>query len=240
MCLVLWHLLSIYFFNIKLIPCPTDIFIEAWKMILSFELIEHVAISLKRILIGFAIGSGVGMIVGSLIATNKLISDLLHPPLELLNSIPPIALIPLAILWFGIGEISRYSLIIYLAVIIVSLTTIDGVKNIPQVHIRVAKCLGAKRTKIFTHVFFPSAFPYLLAGLRVSLGFSFMVVVAAEMIGASSGIGHLIIQSNYFVEMKKMLVGILVLGILGVIFDRIFQLLISKTLPRFDLEKRVR
>lgn len=238
--LITWQFLSTYVFNIKLIPPPTVIFMEAWAMTSSLELPLNIIVSLKRILLGFAVGSLMGIIIGSAIAMNKFISDLLKPPLELLSSIPPISLIPLALLWFGIGETSGYSLIIYLAVIIVSLSTIDGVNNIPEIHKRVAECLGARGTKIFTRVILPSTFPHLLAGLRVSLGFSFQVVVAAEMLGASSGIGHLIIQSHYFAEMRPMLVGILALGIIGISFDRLFQLMIAKSLPRFDVEKRVR
>jgi NitT/TauT family transport system permease protein len=129
-------------------------------------------------------------------------------------------------------------LIVYLAAVLMVPSTTTGVHSIPSIRLRAARSLGASRAHIYTRVMLPDALPFILSGLRITLGFCFMVVVAAEMIGASSGIGYLIMQSRYQALTTKMFVGILLLGVMGVSFDALFRRLVTGMLPRFAVEKR--
>jgi len=207
-------------------------------MLRTGELFVHIAISLRRIFVGFTVGSALGIALGLAAASSPLVRDALRPLLVVCSSVPPIALIPLAMVWFGIDEAARVFLIVYLAAVLMVPSTTTGVHSIPSIRLRAARSLGASRAHIYTRVMLPDALPFILSGLRITLGFCFMVVVAAEMIGASSGIGYLIMQSRYQALTTKMFVGILLLGVMGVSFDALFRRLVTGMLPRFAVEKR--
>jgi ABC-type nitrate/sulfonate/bicarbonate transport system permease component len=229
----LWHLSTIYIFNPVLVPTPFATFREAAAMIESGELFVHVGISLKRILMGFVTGSVVGIVIGTLIGHFRLLREFADPVIELIRPISPVALVPVAILWFGIEELSRYFIIFYATVLVVMLNTAAGVSVQPVTRLRAAKSLGADNRQIFLHVVLPSAVPHILTGMRIAIGFSFMGVVAAEMIGASTGIGYLIMQSRLMILPERMFVGLVSLSIVGLITDRIFRWLLDWSTKRF-------
>lgn len=231
--LVLWDLATRYIFNPVLVPSPIATFQEAGAMIRSGELWMHVGVSLKRILVGFASGSFVGITVGLLIGRVAVARELLDPLIELIRPISPVAMIPVSILWFGIGEISRYFIIFYATVLVVAMNTAAGVTAQPVSRARAARSLGASEAKVFTHVVLPTAIPQILVGMRIAVGFSFMGVVAAEMIGASNGIGYLIMQSRLMIQPERMFVGLLSLSIVGLITDRLFRFAVLWTSRRF-------
>jgi len=233
--LLVWHVLSTYLFNSKLVPPPSSVFVSAWEMLMSFELFEHIAASLERIFIGFVLGALLGIVSGTLIGRLWLLEALVDPPLTVLRQIPPVAIIPLAIVWFGIGETSRYFVIFYGVFIVVLINTAVGVKATPDIRLRAARCLGANSFRIFRTIVLPSAVPYILTAMRLGLGFSFAAVVAAEIIAANSGIGYLIMQSRYLLQIDRMFVGLLVLGVLGAASDQLFQFVIGKTMARFTM-----
>ena len=236
--LALWELASRALLNASLVPPPSVVAGTAAEMVRSGELFLHVAISLRRILLGFAVGSAIGIALGAAAARSALVWDALRPLLAVCSAVPPIALIPLVMAWFGIDEPARLFLIVYLAAVLMVPSTVTGVRSIAAIRIRAAESLGARRADVYLRIMLPDSFPFILAGLRVTLGFCFMVVVAAEMIGANSGIGYLIMQSRYFALTTKMFVGILVLGVMGVGFDALFRRLVAVGLPRFAPEKR--
>jgi ABC-type nitrate/sulfonate/bicarbonate transport system permease component len=212
--------------------------VTALEMARSGEIFVHIGISLKRIFVGFALGSTLGIALGALVARSRIAGDLLQPLLGVCRAVPPIALIPLAMVWFGIDETARLFLITYLATVLMAPSTAGGVRHIPPIRIRAAEALGARRAQIYLRVVVPAAFPSILTGLRITLGLCFMVVVAAEMIGANSGIGYLIMASRYNTVTTKMFVGILALGIMGCGFDALFRRLVARGLPRFATETR--
>jgi ABC-type nitrate/sulfonate/bicarbonate transport system permease component len=230
---LIWHLFSTLIFNTKLMPAPLTVFASAWDMLASFELFEDIGASLKRILVGFALGASLGVVGGTLIGRLSLLEALVDPPLTVLRQIPPVAIIPLAIVWFGIGESSRYFVIFYGVLIVVLINTAAGVKATPEIRLRAAQCLGASRFRVFLTVVLPSALPYILTSMRLGLGFSFAAVVAAEIIAANSGIGYLIMQSRYLLQIDRMFVGLLVLGVLGAATDQLFQFAMRNTMTRF-------
>jgi NitT/TauT family transport system permease protein len=236
--LLAWELLSRTVLNGNLVPPPSIVAGTALGMLRTGELGLHIAISLRRIFLGFVLGSGLGIALGLGAASSSLVWDALRPLLAVCSTVPPIALIPLAMVWFGIDEPARLFLIIYLATVLMVPSTMSGVRAIAPIRLRAAESLGARRSDVYVHVILPAALPFILNGLRISLGFCFMVVVAAEMIGASSGIGYLIMQSRYHALTSKMFVGIVVLGVMGLGFDALFRRLVTVALPRFAVDKR--
>lgn len=231
--LLLWHLSVGTLFNPALVPTPEQTFSKAWRMMLTGELFMHVAVSMRRVLVGYAVGCVVGIAVGALIGRVRIVRELADPLLELIRPISPVAIVPLAMLWFGIGELSKFFVIIYATVIIVLLNTAAGVSRTPVTRIRAARCLGASEYEVFVKIILPSAVPYVLTGMRVALGFSFMGIVAAELIGASEGLGFLIMNSQMLLQTDQLFVGLLSLGVVGLVVDRIFRAVLARSMRRY-------
>jgi NitT/TauT family transport system permease protein/taurine transport system permease protein len=231
--LVLWQLSVGTLLNAALVATPAATFSKAWSMIQSGELFGHVAVSLRRVIIGYVTGCFLGIFLGAIIGRYRLVADFLDPIIELIRPISPVALVPLAMLWFGIGESSKYFIIIYATIVVVLLNTAAGVSRTPEMRIHAALCLGATDLQLFWKVILPSAVPYILTGMRVALGFSFMGIVAAELIGAREGIGFLIMNSQMLMQTSQLFVGLLTLGILGLIVDRIFRALLTRSMRRY-------
>jgi ABC-type nitrate/sulfonate/bicarbonate transport system permease component len=186
-----------------------------------------------RVLIGYIIGCFFGIVLGALIGRIRLIRELADPVLELIRPISPVAIVPLAMLWFGIGEMSKYVVILYATVIVMVLNTAAGVARAPVTRIRAARSLGASEYQVFAKVMFPSAMPFILTGMRVALGFSFMGIVAAELIGAREGIGFLIMNSRQLMNTEQLFVGLLSLGVVGAIIDRLFRSVLDRYTRRY-------
>jgi ABC-type nitrate/sulfonate/bicarbonate transport system permease component len=228
-----WHFSVGTLFNSMLVASPEATFAKIGRMLASGELLLHVGVSLRRVLIGYIIGCLLGIVLGALIGRIRIIAEFVDPVIELVRPISPVAMVPLAMLWFGIGELSKYFIIIYATVIIVLLNTAAGVSRTPIMRIRAAYCLGATEYQVFRKVILPSAVPYILTGMRVALGFSFMGIVAAELIGAREGIGFLIMNSQLLLQTDQLFVGLLTLGVLGLIVDRIFRAILARSMRRY-------
>ena len=228
-----WQGASAWLANPSLLPSPLIVLGRAAELAASGDLWKHMASSLGRVLVGYAAGAALGIACGLLIGRFAGVERLLNPSLNFIRSIPPIALVPFSIIVFGIGENSKYAIVAYLVFIVLALSAAAGVRETPRIRIRAAQALGADGPTILRRVVLPSAFPYILTGLRVALNLAFMAVVSAELIGARTGLGYLIISSQTMLETEQMLVGILSLGLLGALLDRGADLLISRGLGRF-------
>ena len=228
-----WALFARFFGIPDLVPSPWDTFGAGAQMLSNGELLAHVAISLERVLIGYVAGCASGVLIGALMGRVRIVGQLADPLLQLARPISPVALVPLSIIWFGIGDMSRYFIIFYGVVIIMIINTAAGVASTPRIRLNAARCLGARRWQIFWRVVIPSAVPYILTGMRVALGFAFMGIVAAEMIAAQSGIGYLIMQSRMLLRTDIMFVGLVTLGIVGAVIDGIFKMAIDRTMKRY-------
>ena len=216
-----------------LVASPGATILAAWEMIQSGELLRHVGVSLTRVLVGFVIGCVVGIVLGAAIGRIRLFRELTDPIIELIRPISPVAIVPLALLWFGIGEPSKYFVISYATGIVVLINTAAGVSRAPRTRIRAAQCLGANDLQLFAKVILPSAVPFILTGMRVALGFSFMGIVAAELIGAREGIGFLIMNSRLLLQTDQLFVGLFSLGVVGAIIDRIFRTILDRSMRRY-------
>jgi NitT/TauT family transport system permease protein len=226
--LLLWHWASTLLFSSILFPTPLATFAEAASMVRSGEIFKDASASLGRIAVGFAIGSVIGVILGLLVGYFEIARFAMDPYLQFFRFIPPIAWVSPAIIWFGIGETSKVFIIVYGTVFVVALGTIAGVVNVHRDKIRAALMFGATEWQIFRLVIIPSTVHYSLTGMRLAMGIAFMTVVASEMLGADSGLGYLILSSRLWMATDRIFVGIIVLGLLGWLADRLFAALIGR------------
>lgn len=180
-------------------------------------------VTLQRVVVGWAIGCALGYLAGLAIGIAKLANDTFGPLLELLRPISPVALVPVALLWFGIGNESKYFIIAFACFWPLLLNTKAGVARIPQLQIRVARVLHLNRWEQFVHVFLPATLPDVLVGLRLSAGIAFVVVVAAELVGATSGLGYEILEAEQSFRTPLMFGAVFILAILGLLANIILQ-----------------
>ncbi len=230
---VIWQLLSTFVFNPFLIPPPLVVIETAIPMLLSGEILADVSISMVRVLVGFVTGSAAAIVLGVLLGRIRLLHDLLDPIIELLRYLSPTAMIPIAVIWFGIGEMSKYFLIFWGTFFIVLINTVAGVWRAPIARQRAAECLGANQLQIFVLVVIPSAAPYIVTGMRVAMASSFMSIIPAEILAADSGIGYLLQKSSMLLQTNRIFVALLTICVLGFIVDRIFRLLVERVLARY-------
>jgi ABC-type nitrate/sulfonate/bicarbonate transport system permease component len=231
--LLAWQVLSTYVFNSFLIPPPLAVVRAMIPMLLSGEILDDVSISMVRILVGFVTGSLFGIALGVLVGRIRLVHDLLDPMIELLRYLSPTAMIPIAIIWFGIGEMSKYFLIFWGTFFIVTINTTAGVMRAPVARQRAAECLGANQLQIFALVVVPSAVPYIVTGMRIAMASSFMSIIPAEILAADSGIGYLLQKSSMLLQTNRIFVALLTICILGFAVDRVFRLVVDRILARY-------
>jgi NitT/TauT family transport system permease protein len=184
-------------------------------MSLSGELWIHLSISLERIVIGFALGAIPGTIIGLAMGLFGPIRAMIQPLVDATFPVPKIAILPLFIMVFGLGEMSKYAIIATGVIYLVLINTFAGVKNIDKIYLDVGKNYGASRWVMFIDVALPGALPLILTGLKLGMGIALLVIVAAEFVGAQSGIGYLIWTTWQVFQVTTMYVGLLVAAILG-------------------------
>lgn len=230
---LIWQFLSTVLFNPFLIPPPLEVIRTAIPMLMTGEILGDVAISMTRVVVGFATGSLAGVVTGVLLGRIRLLHDLLDPIIELLRYLSPTAMIPIAVIWFGIGELSKYFLIFWGTFFIVVINTTAGVWRAPVARQRAAQCLGANQLQIFVLVVIPSAVPYIVTGMRVAMASSFMSIIPAEILAADSGIGYLLQKSSMLLQTNRIFVALLTICVLGFIVDRIFRFFVDRVLARY-------
>jgi ABC-type nitrate/sulfonate/bicarbonate transport system permease component len=229
----IWQFLSTFIFNPFLIPPPVEVIRTAIPMVMSGEIFADVSISMVRVLVGFVSGSLIGVLFGVLLGRIRVLHELLDPIMELLRYLSPTAMITIAVIWFGIGEMSKYFLIFWGTFFIVVVNTTAGVWRAPVTRQRAAECLGANRLEIFVMVIIPSAVPYIVTGMRVAMASSFMSIIPAEILAADSGIGYLLQKSSLLLQTNRIFVALLTICLLGFAVDRIFRFLVERVLTRY-------
>lgn len=228
-----WQFLSTVVFNPFLIPPPLVVFRTMVPMIENGEIFRHVAISLARVAVGFTTGCVAGIALGVILGRIRLVNELLDPIIELLRYLSPTAMIPIAVIWFGIGELSKYFLIFWGTFFIVLINTTAGVMRAPVIRQRASECLGANPLQIFLLVVIPSAAPYIVTGMRIAMASSFMSIIPAEILAADSGIGFLLQQSSVLLQTNRIFVALLTICVLGFVTDRLFRIAVDRMLSRY-------
>jgi ABC-type nitrate/sulfonate/bicarbonate transport system permease component len=206
-------------FNPILIPGPVEVVQLGIEMLYSGELWTHVSASLSRVLRGFVLAASAGVFMGVAVSRSRTIMSLFEPIVEMFRPIPSLAFLPIFVLWFGIGEMSKVVFIAYATFFPVFTSTAIGVRQIDPVLLRAAATLGASRSDIFRYVELPAASPSIIAGLRIGFGMSFFVIVAAEYIAADTGLGFMINDARTFFNVPRMLLGAMVIGAIGFAFN---------------------
>ncbi len=224
--------------NMQMFPPPSGVVGTLWELITNGELLGHIWSSLKRALAGFVLGSTLGILVGLVTGRMQIARDLSDPVLHALRSIPSIAFVPLAIVWFGLGEAPKIALITWGTFFPVWINTFIGVRDVPAIYIRSAATLGAGSTGTMYRVILPAALPFIIAGLRHATAVAFVVLVAAELVGASSGLGFLISFSHLVFRVDMMFVGLIALGAIGFLADALFAAALNKIFPWYGGESR--
>lgn len=199
------------------IPVITKFLTSFIEPIGKHTLFIHIFWSLKRVLPAYIFGSASGILLGILMGWYPIINAIFRPIYHFMRPIPPIAWIPLSILWFGIGESSKYFLIFLAGFMPIVLNCYSGVTSVDPTLIKCSKMLGASDWQIFTSIVIPASVPHIFAGLQVGLSGSWATIVAAEMIRSSEGVGWIIVTSQDTNNSVQMLVGIIAIGIVGFI-----------------------
>jgi NitT/TauT family transport system permease protein len=236
-----WQLLaSSALFPPVLIPSVPRVIETAWNLILSGVLFEHLFASTARLLIGFTIGSVVGIMLGLAMGFAIRIERFILPLLNLTLPIPSIALLPLTVLWFGLGNSSVVILVAFVVSLQVTLNTWTGVKTTSGLLLRVGQSMGAPRTMIITHIVLPSALPFVLTGLRLGLARGWIGTVAGEMVSSSNwGLGWMIFNALQFLQTATMLVGLATIGLIGYAVEKlILQPIETRTVVRWGMLQR--
>lgn len=191
----------------------------AWA--LTGELPRDAAASLLRIGVGFGIGAALALPLGLLMGAKPRVFELLNPVVQILRPIPPIAYIPLAILWFGLGNPPAFFLICLGGFFPVLMNTIAGVRSVDAIYLRAAQNLGAGEWTLFWRIMVPAAMPFILTGVRVGIGVAFICVIVAEMIAVNSGLGYRILEAREYFWSDKVIAGMITIGMVGLGIDLI-------------------
>lgn len=190
-----------------------------WRWAFSGELVVDTLTSLYRVVVGFAIGGGLALPLGLAMGASPRVYAWMNPLVQILRPIPPIAYIPLAILWFGLGNPPAVFLIALGAFFPVLMNTIAGVRQVDGIYLRAARSLGAGRTTMFLRVILPAAVPYILSGVRIGIGTAFIVVIVSEMIAVNNGLGFRILEAREYFWSDKIIAGMITIGMLGLAID---------------------
>ncbi|MEW9552038.1 ABC transporter permease [Nonomuraea sp. NPDC050783] len=231
----IWQVLSMRY-GPALVASPSQTLSSARELAADGTLTNAVIASSRRILIGWGLGLVVGVPVGLLMGQVPFIRRLLDPYIEFFRFIPPVAFVTLAVVWLGIGESSKVVLIFYTSVFIVTLNTIAGVLSVNETKLRAAAALGAGRWQVMRSVVLPSTVPHIVTGARLAMGNSFLTIVSAEIVAAQVGLGALIWTSRNYGRIDWVFVGIIVLGILGFVFDRVLRIVAARLLHRYGVK----
>ncbi|MDM5198027.1 ABC transporter permease [Fictibacillus enclensis] len=221
---LIWEAAGAYgLISATLLPRPSEILVAFKDLIVSGELYAHFKISLFRAILGFLLGGGLGLLAGLAVGFSSKTEQTLDPTLQMMRTIPSLAVIPLFILWFGFGELSKILLISKAAFFPLYVNAFLGIRGVDSKLFDVAKVLEFSKWKQITTLILPAALPNILLGLRLSLGASWLALVAAELMGSSEGIGYLIMDARQFSQTSIVFVGIIIFAVFGKASDSLVR-----------------
>lgn len=219
--LLAWHIVTaeLGLFQKALLPPPSAVAKTFVRMVASGELLGHIIASLERILYANVAALALGVPLGLAIGLSRTANRLFSVTLSVIRPIPPLAWVPLSILWFGIGATSVVFITFLAAFFAVLLNTVAGARSVDPILLRAAVCLGASRTRTVLRVVLPSVLPQIFTGFRIAIGVSWMSIVAAELIAAASGLGYMISFYREVLRTDAIIVGMLTIGLIGLAMD---------------------
>jgi taurine transport system permease protein len=217
------------------VPSPQSIvtkFIEVWNNgFTGTPFLEHVWISTARVFGAFLLACVIGLPLGLAMGMSPFIRGVFDPPIEFYRPIPPLAYLPLMIIWAGIGELSKILLIFLSVFAPVVLGARSGVKSAAIEQIHAAYSFGATRWQVMRHVILPSAMPEILTAMRIGIGFGWTTLVAAEMVAATKGLGYMVLSASQFLQTPIVIMGIFVIAVIAFAFDLLMRFLERRLVP---------
>lgn len=217
--LALWAFFS--YLKLAGLPGPLAVLERAGQLISNGSLLNDTLASVRRVLIGFALGTLLAIPVGFLMGWYTVARGLMEPYVQFFRTIPPLAMIPLAIVFLGIGEVPKVFVITLAAFLVSVISTYQGVVNVDKVLINAARVLGASDAQVFRRVVIPASSPFILVGMRTGLGAAWSTLVAAELIAAQEGLGHRMQQAQVYYDLETIFVALITIGLTGLVMDRI-------------------
>jgi NitT/TauT family transport system permease protein len=215
----------------RFFPPPSEVLVTLFRMIRSGELAEAVTVTLARLVVGFVAGSLIGVVVGLLMGLSRLVRAAMQPVIGAIYPIPKIAILPLVMLIFGLGDMSRYVIVAIGVVFLVLLNTAAGVMSIEPIYLDVGRNFGAGRFDMLRTIALPGSLPLIFTGLRLAWGTGLLLIVAAEFVGARSGLGYLIWNSWQTFSVDEMYAGLVVISAIGLLSFAIFDFLEGWLVP---------
>lgn len=230
--IAIWTLVAV-FGNNRLTPNPLQVIESFADLIGNGRLWQNTLASLQRVISGFLLGVLVAVPAGFLMGWYRWARGILEPWVQFFRTIPPLALIPLVIVFLGIGEEAKIFIIFLAAFLTCVIAAFQGVRNVDVTLINAARVLGAKDLTIFLKVVVPASLPMIFVGMRVALGASWATLVASELIAAAHGLGRMMQAASQYLDTATIVVGIIMIGVLGFVMDRLVMLL-EKRLTRWQ------
>jgi NitT/TauT family transport system permease protein len=213
------------------LPEPGTVAKALYDMFVHEDFLDDVWASFLRIVIGFLVAAAIGIPLGIAIGSFRAVQAFFEPIIAAVRYMPASAFIPLLIIWFGIGEKEKMAVIWFGVFFPLTLMVADVSANIPKELVNIAYTLGASRWQVFRRILLPASWPGVIDTMRIGLGWAWTYLIVAELVAASTGIGHVILQSSRFLETEKIIGGILTIGILGLLSDAGFRLLYRVLFP---------
>lgn len=221
--LILWWVMTTGTGTVKqlLFPSPESLWLGLTQ--LNSQLLADAWATLSRVVVSWILGSALGVGVGLLMARSRWMMYGLTPIIEAVRPVPPVALIPFVILWFGIGDSGKYFLGALACFMVMVVNTTVAVTNVPPVYVQAARSLGASSNTVYRSVVLPAIVPEILSGFRIGSALAFAVIVAAEFMGADAGIGRLIMQASRTLNTSVVLLGTAVIAVMAVVLDQVIS-----------------
>jgi sulfonate transport system permease protein len=214
----------------RLVASPVEILDTFWTLAASGELLDNLLVSLGRVTVGLAIGVAAGTACALVAGLSRLGEDAVDAPLQMARTLPHLAMVPLFILWFGIGETPKLALVALGAMFPIYLNLFAGIRGVDPKLVEAANTLGLSRAELIRHVILPGALPSALVGLRYALGVAWLSLVVGEQINAQSGIGYMMMDAREFLRTDIIMVGLLVYALLGLGADQLVRMLERRAL----------
>jgi NitT/TauT family transport system permease protein len=209
--------------NVRLFPPPSEVAVATWAWAKSGQLWVDLAMSASRIAVGLTCGTVVGVGVGVVTGQIPLVANLLTPIFQLLRPIPPIAFVPIVILWFGLSELGKYFLVFWGVFFTVWVAAHLGVQRVDPHYLRAARMLGTPERRLFREILLPAALPVIFVGIRTAVSIAFYTLVAAELAGTFAGVAYRIDVAQQNLQIGQVMGGLLILGLISSLADRTFE-----------------
>ena len=229
--IVIWHLASVSgAVKPYLLPPPSAVVTTLWEMLLNGTLLQHVRASVTRWMIGFVLGGGLGLVLGSWVGLSRGAERALDTSVQMLRTVPFLAMAPLLIIWLGLDEAPKLTLVGLAAFFPVYINTFAGIRNVDRKLIEVGQVYQLSRVEMLSWVIIPAALPAVFTGVRYGLGVAWLALVVAELMGATRGLGFMLVEGREFVRIDIIVGGIILFSLVGKLVDQFVRLLESRFL----------